>query len=112
MTCRILGNLVYLILAEDRLADRLATAAKDKLGQVNREKQLANQEIQQANREKQLANQEQEQADREKHIQAERKRKAAMFLSRLKDTSAPEQATSGMYRRESYPENMQEMMII
>ena len=49
--------LIFGFLAEDRLADRLASAAKDKLLQTNKDKQ----------------------------VQAERKRKAAMFINMLKE---------------------------
>ena len=56
--------------AEDRLADRLALAVKDKLVHANREKS----------------------------VQAERKRKAAMFLSMLKDNSITD--VNGMYVRQ------------
>ena len=54
---------VEIFIAEDRLKDRLAAAAREKLAQTSKEKQL----------------------------QAERKRKAAMFLTMLKGT-APDKA--------------------
>jgi hypothetical protein len=62
-----------LFLAEQRLKDRLAASAREKLSQV----------------------------DKEKQIKAERKKKAAMFINLLKsqtDAATEEDKTTGMWR--------------